>query len=475
MSKLPVLLNADMSPAGDLYPVVYQRTQQLKPLSTAKLELKHGALSPRAFVALGDEIYRVTNLSITGGGLTEATLQHGLCTLSDHMHPGEESKSGSLRTLLTDLLSNQTRWVLGDCEVPDDKDLKWEINNSNNLQSLLDIMNELPAYRIETDQTTLPWVLHIRTLSQDVRSEARMERNLSEIRIDYDTTDMCTVAYADGLDAPVTADSSDVWGEIARHVSVDDGLETAMIRESVDRYLGKSKDPKVTITLTALELSKLTGDPIDRFRIGDLCRCVLPDIGLTTVQRIVTIDQPDVIEEPEYILLTLASTLDELSTAVAGLVVDTRLIRQQMQKNLMLELESIAVLAEVVYAKADLIRLEALEVQVAGLLKVDELQAAIADLDDVAVTSLSVGGTAHCTNLEVWGQASCYGLTIYGETAATQEWVAEQGYLTLVPNNYALRSWVIETFATSSDVSTSLSTIYELLSGLENRVSALEK
>lgn len=528
-----------MTPAGTLTPIAYKLTDKLTPLSTATLTLPHDRQNVplRSFMELftadgSAGVFRVVNRRKQGESTVDLTLQHGLCTLSDAMHPGESEETGSCRTLLTKLLSNQTRWTLGTVDVPDDQELTWEINNTNDLQGLSTIMKELPGYYLDFTMGALPWVLHVRKKPDAVSCEARIDRNLVDVEIEEDVSDMCTVAYAEGLDEPIRADSISEWGEITRSISVDEDLGTDVITETVQRYLNQHKQPRVTITLTAVQLSRLTGEPFDRFRKGMLCRCILDD--MTVVQRIENIDHPDPLGAPDDMVLTLASTQNDLSVTVAGLVVDIRHVNQlyqKVEKNLKVEAQTIDMLAEEIRllatreeldivssristaeiqlnetigqlalkvdyndyvsainevsllldavngtleAKADLILLEALEVQVAGLLKVEELQAAIADLSDVSVSSLSVGGTAHCTNLEVWGQASCYGLTIYGETAATQEWVNEQGYLTSVPSSYALRSWVIETFATNSSVSTSMSSLYDLCFDLSSRVSALE-
>ena len=539
MIKLPQLLHNDMTPAGTLTPIAYKLTDKLTPLSTATLTLPHdGRNVPlRSFVELftadgSAGVFRVVNRRKQGESTVDLTLQHGLCTLSDAMHPGESEETGSCRTLLTKLLSNQTRWTLGTVDVPDDQELTWEINNTNDLQGLSTIMKELPGYYLDFTMDALPWVLHVRKKPDVVSCEARIDRNLVDVEIEEDISDMCTVAYSDGLDEPIRADTIGEWGEIVRSVSADADLSKDVITETVQRYLNQHKQPRVTITLTAVQLSRLTGEPFDRFRKGMLCRCILDD--MTVVQRIENIDHPDPLGAPDDMVLTLASTQNDLSVTVAGLVVDIRHVNQlyqKVEKNLKVEAQTIDMLAEEIRllatreeldivssristaeiqlnetigqlalkvdyndyvsainevsllldavngtleAKADLILLEALEIQVAGLLKVEDLQAAIADMNDVSVSSLSVGGTAHCTNLEVWGQASCYGLTIYGETAATQEWVNEQGYLTSVPSSYALRSWVIETFATNSSVSTSMSSLYDLCFDLSSRVSALE-
>lgn len=390
----PRLLDKNLREVCRLPLLTYSLVEQLSPLSMAKLTLPAGNLAVRDDVELytprgSAGIFRVKSLSTDAGGCTEAVLQHGLCSLADHMHPGEDERTGSLRTLLTAILANQSRWVLGDCEVPEDQELTWKINHSNDLQSLTDILSELPGYRVVTDQRTLPWVLHIRALPSEVGCECRLARNLTDVQIDYDASDMCTRAYADGLDTPMDADTIGKWGEIARHISMDEDLGKDIIRKTVTRYLEKNKNPRLTITLTAVELSRLTGEPFDAFETGQLCRCILPD--MTTVLRIVTIQRPDPIGSPEHAVLTLAAVQDDLSITIAGLVVDTRHVNQlyqKMEKNLRVEAETIELLATDIALKAsqaDLtamgIRLSQAEIDIDGVNAEIELRARQSTVD----------------------------------------------------------------------------------------------
>ena len=108
-------------------------------------------------------------------------------------------------------------------------------------------------------------------------------------------------------------------------------------------------------------------------------------------------------------------------------------------------------------AKADTVRVEALETEITGLLKVENLQAAIADLPVLrngSIQSDSVDSThIECQSLDVNAA-----LSIGGETVATQQWVKDQGYVTSATlTNYATRSWVIEqNYTTASDVAQTL-------------------
>lgn len=346
--RLPQLLDASLQEAAPLRPVSCRVIDNLTPLSMAYMTIGDmGDLRLRDFVRIytddGESVYRVTNIRTDAGGVSDLTLQHGLCTLSDHMHPGESTKTGSLRTLLTELLSNQSRWALGDVAVPDSEQVTWDYSNTNDLQDLLTIMKALPDYYIDCDQRVIPWRLHIRAKPTSVGCEARFDRNLSDVQIEYDCTELCTQVYAEGLSSPVKADTISIWGTISRYVSVD-----------VDRYLENHKNPRATITVTALALSRLTGEPFDHFRKGMLCRCILPE--MTVVQRIESLERPDLLGEPEHVVLTLANTREDLSTTVAGLVSggtytgqvaeQAKQLAQQNKQDLKFEAETIEMLAQ---------------------------------------------------------------------------------------------------------------------------------
>ena len=112
-------------------------------------------------------------------------------------------------------------------------------------------------------------------------------------------------------------------------------------------------------------------------------------------------------------------------------------------------------------AKADNVRVEALETEITGLLKVENLQAAIASLPVISngsIQSDNIDSThIECQSLDVNASLSAgSSVTIGGKTAATEDWVKSQGYLKADASNIATRSWVIENYATVSDVSKTL-------------------
>lgn len=107
--------------------------------------------------------------------------------------------------------------------------------------------------------------------------------------------------------------------------------------------------------------------------------------------------------------------------------------------------------------KADKVSVQALETEITGLLKVENLQAEIADLPVLrngSIQSDNIDSThIECQSLDVNAA-----LSIGGKTAATQDWVEKQGYATSgTLSNYATRAWVIDRgYVTASDVSQTL-------------------
>lgn len=125
---------------------------------------------------------------------------------------------------------------------------------------------------------------------------------------------------------------------------------------------------------------------------------------------------------------------------------------------------------------ANYVTINALETTVSGLLKANELKAAISMLEEVDVNELTAGvmqtidlivnnGAEIAFDASVGGDLTVGGNLILGETAfdpadyATQEWVQEQGYLKSIPSSYATESWVIEQgYVKSTDLATSVTT-----------------
>lgn len=399
--QLPRLLDAQMNELARLQPVSLSLDLQLAPLSTATMILPpdapevHTGAYIELFTSRGSAgIFRVQQCEQTFTGTLRLALEHGLVSLADGIIPGTaEENTGTARAILAELLSHQSMWKLGTVQVPDSETLTWAYDYSNLLESLLSILEELPAYRLTFDQGTLPWTLNLVNLTNTVGSECRLSRNLSDISVEEDRSELCTRLHVPGLSVPLDADTIGQYGTVERSLTGDEGLTETELTRAGQQYLEQHKHPLLTVRLSAVDLSQATGESLDAFALGDMCRVCLPDYGQTVNQRIVTISYHDLCADDLSPRLTLANAARNTADALAGLIVDTTVQRRLIYKNGQ-ELDRLVVrtianeeqiniiapelniLAKEVEAKADLIVLDA-------YVKITELETTNAKIDNL--------------------------------------------------------------------------------------------
>ena len=327
--RLPRLLDGSLNEIARLQPSRLSVTENLTPLSTAELTLPMGEATPvvRQFVELYDQngslgIYRVAAARTDYGQMQTVSLEHGICTLEDCTAPEEAELSGSMRTILTAILSWQhdVWWQLGDVDVPEDAAFALSEGNQIALQALIDAAALCYGYALVFDQTTSPWTLHLKALPAEVTSECRLARNVSSVGIAWDESELCTRVTSSLLengymDGPTASE----WGVISRPLDVAEDATAEAAAKLAAEYLDAHKDPRISVEIDALELGALTGEPYDSFALGGLCRVALPDWGVTAIERIVSAYRPDVYGAPEEVQLTLSTMVRSTQASLAGL------------------------------------------------------------------------------------------------------------------------------------------------------------
>lgn len=327
MTKLPRITATGQR----LHPSALRITLNQAPLSTASMSLIEGEslqtgeevelFTPRGSAG----IFRVTAVDDVYGEAVEVTLDHGLVTLSDSIIPGKRKKiRSSIREALTTLLEHQTRWTLGVVEVPDEDTYQWSYEYSNLLESLTSIMEKIPLYRLTFDQTVTPWVLNVVRLNDDDACECRLNRNMETLSVTTDRSELCTRLHlrnAGNLPTPMDADTIDRWGVVERTLSLDADFDEEDKRLRAESFLEMHRNPVITVTIDALELSGVTGEAFDSFHLGRMCRVILPD-GEPIRQRVTSIEYVDPIAEPERVVLTLAAKVETAADTLAGLIID---------------------------------------------------------------------------------------------------------------------------------------------------------
>ena len=245
-------------------------------------------------------------------------LEHVISTLKDVLIFGSLGGSNaSAESMARQALSRQSIWTLGRFEFS--RTLPYQFNNQTVFAALETICGTLDGWRWEYDLTTLPFKLHIVQKSDDVASELRASRNLVALRRVVDRSGMYTRFYPVGarnihIAGDYVSKNEDVYGVIA-HTETDQSIRSKeMLRAWAEDKLSRHAEPSVSITATALELSRATGEPLDKLTLGRVCRVPLPEFGTTIRETITRLSWSDKIRQPETVTVTLANELIDVAS-----------------------------------------------------------------------------------------------------------------------------------------------------------------
>lgn len=379
---LPRALGPKLQENDQIIPIKYSIDLKIQPLSTASMTVFKNCLKIHDFVKLYTQsgcagIFRVASVEDGFEGSQNVELEHGITVLGDALIPGEGTKEGTPRSLLQEIFAHQTTgvngvmmWKLGAVEAPDSIPLTYNYNYSNLLEALNATMAELDGYMLEFDQSAFPWTANVRALPTEISCEGRLSRNIASLNVRYDDSELCTRVYAPDLPGGyLESESAKKWGVIGRSLGVNDDIGADLQRKYAEKYLKERGEPTISVELDALDLSAATGESLDRFVVGSICRLALPEYKTVVNQRIVALSYSDVYGQPESIRVSLANQMGDASDRIAGLLVRTTLMQQTIvsqrkaikgnAQNIRINAESIEVNAKSILANAEQIVLRA--------------------------------------------------------------------------------------------------------------------
>lgn len=324
---LPRLLNDSLGEVCKLHPSALSAAIKLTPPSTASMNLPEGepTIGVRRWVevygpdgSLG--IYRARSPSSSPGTEQRVKLEHGIVTLEDSLTPVETTLTGSLKSIASNLMGYQTTawWRLGDA--PEGGSYTLEVNETNLLKALLDAVKLADGYRMTFDQSNLPWTVNIVAMSSTPMCECRLHRNMVGVSITTDDSDLCTRAVSTALPGGyLDADTIGSWGVVAKPLGIPEDTPSAEALSYAREYLEPRKNPAVSIEVDALHMAEQTGEALDLFHVGELCRVALPDYGIVTDERIISIGFNDLLSACSRVKLTLSAPVRDASRRLAKL------------------------------------------------------------------------------------------------------------------------------------------------------------
>ena len=208
------------------------------------------------------------------------------------------------------VLGRQSVWTLGDFEFS--KSLPYTFSNVTVFAALETICSTLDGWRWEYDLTALPFRLHVRKKSDALGCEMRSDRNLLTLKRTVDRTGMYTRFYPVGarnmrVDGDYVSRNEALYGVVS-HTETDQSIsKKPLLKAWAEDRLRSHAEPLVTVSISGLELSQATGEPLDHLRLGLNCRVPLPEYSTTILERVTKLAWSDKIKEPEKVTVTLAN------------------------------------------------------------------------------------------------------------------------------------------------------------------------
>lgn len=275
-------------------------------------------------------LYRIvgmpTSEETAQGGVKTYSLEHVMATLLDDVLFGYHEIGGpgvGTAQVIRYILDRQTtrRWVLGVCEYADQFAYKFE--NCTLLSAILSLGNVLTdEYTWDFDTSTTPWTVNLRHADATPGCGIHYMRNMVEIEKTMDATTLVTrlylLGYGEGVNQLtirevnnglpyIDADTVSVWGTKSS-VYADTRIEDAATLKArglnvLDRY----KNPYISYTASAIDLTRLTGQEWDKHMPGKLVRVMDSEHGINFTARIVNISKENVRGRPGEIEITIAN------------------------------------------------------------------------------------------------------------------------------------------------------------------------
>ena len=344
--KRPELLKDDLSIDKPLRAVSVSANVSLRERSQVTMTLSQNEipLKMHAFLNIYTDkgllgVFRVTNFNLSSSKGRTLTLTHAIDTLRDSVWDEQTSFEGTRREFIETLLYHQKdfRWRWRVDQI-DDENLPYKSPNIN-FSKLSDLFAKFLQDNVDLypvyDFSEIPWRVSLKKLPDDIKGRFSLTRNASTCQISYDEKNMCNVLYL-SVNTPERVngitkytpqlytyydnESIAEYGFIEKTASVKtDEITSGDYEAWANDFLKKYAQPECSVTVDGYEIWKQTGEIYDAAVVGHRARVHLPEHGVTTIQRIESVQYPDLLNRPRAVTVSLATKQKTFTTAISNL------------------------------------------------------------------------------------------------------------------------------------------------------------
>lgn len=340
------ILNQQLQPVSVLenaYSIGYEKTFNELWKATFTLPLndpKNTECQPLFFVEVTDQdeyigLFRIIPESTVKSESTNEVkyqCEHVLATLLDDVlflyHQNDNLTTADNIQYLLDQQSLK-RWKRGTIAFTRYFSYKWENENG-----LLSPMFSIPKpfdvpFQWIHDTQSYPWTLNLVEPESEVTCEIRYGKNQISIERDIDPSVVFNRIYAlgygegdnqlniksvnNGIPYVEDAESIAKYG-LRSYIWANKRFEDApTLKANAEALLNQWKIPKVTYRASAADISSITGEDIDKLKMGRIARMIDDDLGIFEA-RIIKESKSDMTGNPGGVQLEIANKTDDLST-----------------------------------------------------------------------------------------------------------------------------------------------------------------
>lgn len=330
--KLPRIVNKNGG-YDDVVPALSASIHlKVAPLSTASITLQAGrTLDVRTYVEMFTEngsagVFRVrAPKEGLGSQLSTVELEHAVAEVGDYIFAETYEAKVTLSAAMQKLFSHYkgTKWKLG------------TIDNSNTMvvlsadyDSILDATTELlkqvPSLMIAFDFRSYPWGFLIKQKPTNITAEGRLRRNITSATVTFDDTEMCNRVYLKNLGGTASAYGSmedyaaiRKFGLIEKQISGANSTQ-AIAQTTASTYLNSHKNPRISVDIDLIDLSKLTGASLDEITLAKKFGLYVPEYQLFVEETITELNYSDVYGDPKAVSAHLAEDDDAVVVSITS-------------------------------------------------------------------------------------------------------------------------------------------------------------
>lgn len=331
-----VLDKSTMKPYRILHPARMSATLSILSVASAELEvlISEGVefgdwvkiYFPNGKVA----VYRCGNPTYNYENDKESVrLTHGSSTLADNIvtegyktdsnGKAEDTYfSGSPKTVVEKILTYQKtkHWKVGTIQATDN--VKVAVEFPDALTLLNDVVDQLPGYYIDFDQTSYPWSVNILKVPTEVVAEGRLSRNVRSAEVSYDDSDLCTRLYCNALpNKKIDSKNISKYGIREQFLYIAENTEASWVTRACEVYLKNREKPQISVNIDGADFSKLTGVSLDKVLLGLMYRLAIPKYKTIVEEQITELQYEDLLLRPHDVRITLGTHRKDLSSALA--------------------------------------------------------------------------------------------------------------------------------------------------------------